>query len=328
MSPLASIPLHGPASLIALAGCCCTLGAALACAEAAPRDADRLSSLSTGQLRELCAEIDADWAALGGLAECGNGWAVYPDGAGLAACGTRTTACSATVGEWRACMRALFADPCAVPAQQPAECEALRGATGCDGIALPLQGACMPPTEQLAADAGGVYVVTSHSLNASGCGAEGTTVLPAEGHLAVLAVPSPDLPASPLQGSAALVVQRCDDIQSCQQWAAELSGRGEPFPWLYSGYNADAPNGFVCGPDDTGTLRDSVVIQIVGTECVRSTVEVSLRPEPGATLQLEAQTFELRVPAEGEPCFATVGADERGACISRDVLRAERVAPL
>lgn len=315
--------------LLPLTGCAWLWGAA-ACAEAPPDDADRLSSLSTGQLRALCAEIEPGWADRGELVGCDNGWTLYLDSEGVAACGTQRTACSASVGQWRACMRALFADSCQVPEQEPAECVLLRSAEGCSGLDWPLESVCTPPTEQQAAAFAGLYEVTSRTSNTAGCGAEGARALPPEGHLAVLALRSPGVPGSPLQDGPALGLQSCGSIEHCQQQVAELLSQSQPYLWLYSGAsNADLPNGFVCAPDSAGTLSDFVVVlETSGNGCVRTSLAVSLRLEPDETLQLEVQTFELRLPATGEPCFTTLEPDARGSCISSDVRRARRVAPL
>lgn len=327
MSPRASISSKTLRRALALIGCGWPW-AAMACAAVAPGDADRLSSLSTGQLSALCAEIDPEWAGAGGLLACDNGWTLYLDSEGLAACGSQTTVCSATVGAWRACMRALFADACQVPEQEPVECVALRSQPGCSELALPLLSECTPLTEQYAAASTGLYEITSRLRNDVDCSAERAEALPAEGHLALLAGRSPGTPGSPLQGGPALTPHSCTGLEQCRQLVAELLGSSDPYLWLSSGSNAGLPDGFRCGPDSSGTLRDSVVLEVTGRECIRTTFEVSLRLGPDASLELHFQTFDLRLPAAGEPCFATVGPEERGTCVSSDVRRAQRVAPL
>ncbi len=313
---------------MSLAGLAWPVTLAVACSEDAPGDAQRLSSLSTGQLQALCAELDEGWPAQVELQTCDNGWTLYLDQSGLDACGTRTTSCSASAGEWRACMQALFAGACQVPEAEPEACIALRSAEGCSGLALPFAFQCTPPQQEQVAAYDGVYEIISHSRSDSGCDAEGPALQP-EGYWALEPITFPGQFFSPLRNTPMVALQSCDGIEECQALMADILSRSEPYLWLpRGGSEPNAPDGFRCAPDDSGALLDTVVVEALGTECARTTVELSLRLEPDGVARLEQRTFELRTPALGEPCFANVGAGERGSCVSLSVMRAQRRAPL
>ena len=299
------------------------------CGEAAPKDGDRLSSLSTGQLRTLCAELPSGWVEESELRVCDNGRTLYLDQDGLEACGSATTSCSASAGQWRACMRALVDSTCQAAEHEPTACTELRYAPGCEWLQLPLRSVCTPLSTDDVAGFDGVYSITSHTRNDLGCDGEGAAQ-PTGGYLALASTLYPRAASGPLPAlpaSSMLVLQECASIEQCQQRMAELLGASVPDDAL--GGNSDGPfEIFTCAPDSAGSFPGSNIDFGLAEGCLPARKEKALRREPDGFIRLETQTSELPSPAKGEPCVVTLEPGTEPRCTAIEVLRAQRVAPL
>jgi hypothetical protein len=308
--------------------CLCWSGwlyAALSCMDDAPSDSDRLSSLSSDQLRSLCTEVIDAWPATpDGPIRCDNGNTYYLDREGLSACGNQTTSCSARVGEWRDCMRALAATPCETATPEPEQCRRLPFAAGCGGLALPVSSECTPPRPEQVAEWSGLYRFSNRTRNSNGCDSEGEP-LPAQGYFLLTTRFVAAVPYSPLGDTRMLVPLECESIEACRELTMELSSASDPnTPLLALPYLTLLDNP-LCGPDNYDTLRSSV-IDSSGDACELIREEQVLLPQPDGTLRIERRSFQLPAPPEGQPCYFTDAV--QGSCVSLDVLRAERVPTL
>ncbi len=270
------------------------------------------------------------WADERPLLECDNGRTLFLDQVGLLACGSQTTTCSATAGEWRACMRALFEEPCLAAEHEPATCVALRSATGCSELALPLLSSCTPPAADYVTSFDGVYELVSHTGNDAGCDAADGAPRSSPGYIALAATHFPGNPLGPLRDTPMLMLQYCVSIAACHQRMAELLRVEEPYYALgyYGPAPVDLPDSFVCGPDESGALIYSSVGVSFGEGCSITSQQTALRLDPDGFVRIEDQRFELPGPAPGEPCALPLEPDANRRCISSDVLRARRVSTL
>jgi hypothetical protein len=307
--------------------------AAAACAESTAADEERLSSLSIGQLRALCRELGDTWAGESGQLSCDNGKTLYVDQAGIAACGTASTECSATAGQWRACMSALFDDSCQAALQEPEACTALLAAPGCAALALPVQARCTPPSVDYLVAYEGIYEVIEHTRNAAGCELEGAAI-EASGSFALAVVSMPDLSPPPLANWPVLALQACSSPDECRQRMDEILGMPEPYLWLREGpNNADIPGAFECGLDRSSALPAVRVDSMsspgdVAPPCTLIKREASLRRAPDGSVTLELRTFEPSPAADENDCFPGAAAAPESRCAQLDVLRSRRVASL
>lgn len=299
---------------------------AVSCAEGTPGNAERLSSLSSDQLRSLCTEVIDAWpAARDEQLKCDNGNTYYLDREGLSACGNQTTSCSARVGEWRECMRALAETPCETATPEPEQCTQLRLAPGCDGLSLPVVSQCTPPTPEQAAAWNGVYQFLDATRNPLGCDAEGAE-LPAQGFFALTTELVPAVPYSPLGDTRILAPLECESIEACRELAAKLAMASDPYAESSAAPNMTLLDSALCGPENSDTLRASEISGSGDEECQITIREQVLQLQTDGSLRIEIRSFEVPPPPKGEPCYLSDAV--RGRCVSLEVLRAQRVAPL
>jgi hypothetical protein len=306
--------------------------AAASCGDGNPRNADRLSSLSTTQLAALCDELPTALAGERPLLECDSGRTLFLDEVGLAACGSQTTTCSASVGQWFACMASLFGDACEAEAREPEACSALRSAPGCSEIALPIDSVCTPPTSEYVRAFDGVYEIVDMTLNDAGCDAGGT-LRAGQGHIVLASGSFPGVPLAPLQDTPMLMLQLCSGVDACREHMAGVLAASEPFHALTSvelpSFGVpDLPEDFVCAPDASGALITSSINLIGGAGCVFTISETALRLEPDGFIRLTIEHFDLPSRGDGDACTFPRGDEDSRRCVSSEVLRARRVAEL
>lgn len=315
------------------AACGWLCAVAMGCGETPPRDTDRLSSLSTGQLGALCDELPRAWENDAPLLECENGRTLFLDEEGIAACGSRTTTCSATVAEWRACMGSLFGAACAAAEQEPPECLALRSAPGCSGLALPVQSVCTPPTADFVGAFDGVYEIVETTRNDTGCEGDGA-LQPGQGFIALGASRYPGFnDRTPLHDTPMLILHPCQNIDDCRSELALVLGSVEPYvasaPRELPSFGLPAlPDDFVCGPDDSGALSTTLDRFTSGDGCAIESLETALRLEPEGFIRLTLERFEVSLPPDGEQCSFDPARETSRRCLSTQVLRASRVSEL
>jgi len=305
---------------------------AASCGDAPPDDADRLSSLSTTELGTLCDELPTALDGERSQLECDNGRTLFLDDSGLSACGSQTTTCSASVGQWRACMTSLFGAACDAAEREPEACSALRSAPGCSEVALPIQSVCTPPTSDDVSAFDGVYEIVDITRNDASCDAGGT-LRSGQGHIALAGGRCPGIPLTPLQNTPTLMLQLCSGVDACREHMARVLAASEPYyaltdAQLPSFGVPDLPEDFVCGPDESGALVDVSLSSTAGDTCALTREETALRLEPDGFIRLTIERFELSPPPDGEPCTFPPTHEPSRRCISAEVLRARRVSEL
>ncbi|HTV25854.1 MAG TPA: hypothetical protein VMG12_44460 [Polyangiaceae bacterium] len=265
-------------------------------------DETRLTALSSDERDDLCDEIRDRVPSADEAFTCDAGYTVRFGELGASMCGgPLAETCTARVGDVRACIDALVADPCSAAAAWPSACTAFEAA-GCSAssiVGLNEQCPALAPSDVTPLE--GLYELVSHTRNDASCEAEGTSVLGEDTQGLFVLVNAQVL------GTPVAALQSCTDRDDCQRLVAaireassnpaiaavEPGTRGPERSDLFT-CTAESPASLLGGGYTVGSLREG--------ECALSTTELVLARAADGSVRAEGRTFAWTTPAQQDEC--------------------------
>jgi hypothetical protein len=206
--------------------------------------------------------------------------------------------CDATAGEVRACERAQRADVCHNGHEATAACApwTQRGCAAEDP-AFAWTDSC-PDLAASVAPFEGIYALSRHTVNDTGCEAEGASVLETDAQRMFVVV------TLQLHGAPIGRIERCEDLEHCREVGDALRRYSQRSP---APSDPDEPfdRDLVCHPTIEGALQSQVAwAESAAKEglCHFEQTEEIITRAPDGTLHLETRSRAWQTPLEDTSC--------------------------